>query len=130
MIARLGEIVAEFSGRKREQQEILQALAEVQLRLGAIETKLGEIMAAQDDINAAVTAVQGLVSDISTQVTQLGTDVTAIQAELTNLQGQGVDTSALNTLVANLATTQSGLDAAVSNVGTLVPPAAAPGATS
>jgi 3-methyladenine DNA glycosylase/8-oxoguanine DNA glycosylase len=118
---RLGEIMAEFGGRKREQQQILQVLAEIQLRLEVIETKLGGIMTAQDDINAAVAAVQGLATDIATQVAQLGTDVTAIRAELTTLQGQGVDTSALNTLVSSIASTQSSLDTAVTSVGNLVP---------
>lgn len=83
-------------------------------------------MTSQDDINAAVTAIQGLATDISTQVAQLGTDVTAIQAEITTLQGQGVDTSALNTLVASVASTQSSLDTAVSSVSNLVPPATPP----
>jgi 3-methyladenine DNA glycosylase/8-oxoguanine DNA glycosylase len=118
---RLGEIMAEFGGRKREQQQILQVLAEIQLCLEVIETKLGGIMTAQDDINAAVAAVQGLATDIATQVAQLGTDVTAIRAELTTLQGQGVDTSALNTLVSSIASTQSNLDTAVTSVGNLVP---------
>ena len=80
-------------------------------------------MSAQDDINAAVAAVGNLLTDIGAQVTQLGTDVTAIQAEIASLQGQGVDTSALNTLVSSVAATQASLDNSVSSATALVPPA-------
>ena len=92
-----------------------------------LNEKIGAIMASQDDINAAVSQINAFASDITAQVTQLGTDVTNIQAEIAALNGQGVDTTALNAAVASLAGTQQSLDASVSSVGSLVPPAPAQG---
>lgn len=81
-------------------------------------------MAAQDDINAAVASVTALLSDISAQNVTIGTDLTAIQAQLA--AGQPVDTSALDSAVANVQSVQAALDQAVAAVSAVAaPPASA-----
>jgi cob(I)alamin adenosyltransferase len=91
------------------------------------------IMATQGDIDALTAQVTSALTDINTQVSNLGTDVTNIQTEITTLEGQvstgTVDLTGLQSAAAQLATTQSNLDAAVSSVGKLVPPATTPPAS-
>lgn len=82
-------------------------------RLEQIERKVDRIMAAQDDINAAVTAINDLL-------TALSTDVQAITAIIEAGGGTPVDTSALNTAVAQLPAAQAAVDA-------LAVPPSAPG---
>lgn len=103
------------------ERRILQRIEQLE---ETINRKLDRIMAAQDDINEAVAQVGALLSDIAAQVAQLGSDVTAIQGELANIPAE-VDTSALNELVASIASTQASLDSAVSSATGLVPPAPA-----
>jgi ribonuclease PH len=71
--------------------------------LARIEQKADQIMAAQDDITAAVTALTSFLSDLSTQVQ-------AISAKLA-AGGIPVDTSALNTVIAQLPAAQAAVDA-------------------
>jgi hypothetical protein len=73
-------------------------------RLERIERKVDQIMAAQDDVNAAVTAINDLL-------TALSTDVQAIAAIIEAGGGTPVDTSALNTAVAQLPAAQAAVDA-------------------
>jgi uncharacterized protein YqgV (UPF0045/DUF77 family) len=78
-------------------------LFEHEQQLNRIEGKVDQIMAAQDDVNAAVTALQAFLTDISN-------DVAAIKAELASV-GVTVDTTALNTVIAQLPAAQAALDA-------------------
>ena len=71
--------------------------------LQRIEQKVDQLMAAQDDINAAVTALSSFLSDLSTQVQ-------AIKTALDN-GGTPVDTSALNSVIAQLPAAQAAVDA-------------------
>lgn len=59
--------------------------------------KVSQIMSAQDDINSAIAALQA-------DETGLDASVQAITAEIASLTAAGVDTTALNAEVANLAT--------------------------
>ena len=81
--------------------------------LQRIEQKVDSLMAAQDDINAAVTALGSFLADLSTQVQ-------AIAALLAESGGTPVDTSALNTVIAQLPAAQAAVDALTA------PPAPAP----
>jgi outer membrane murein-binding lipoprotein Lpp len=79
--------------------------------LHRIEQKVDRLMAAQDDINAAVTALDSFLSDLSAAVQ-------SIQAELA-AAGTPPDTTALNSVIAQLPAAQAAVDA-------LVTPAAGP----
>jgi hypothetical protein len=79
-------------------------LFEHEQQLNRIEQKVDRIMAAQDDINAAVSALNSFLTDLSS-------DVAAIQAELAGGGGTPVDTSALNSAVAQLPAAQAAIDA-------------------
>lgn len=98
-------------------------LSEIMDSLHSLHRKVDVIMTVQSDIDAATQTLNTLVTDVATNVSQLQVDVTAIQTALNNLP-PSVDTSALDTAVANAATTAANLDAAVSNVTALAPPAA------
>jgi hypothetical protein len=71
--------------------------------LARIEQKVDKIMAAQDDITAAVTALTSFLSDFSTQVQAIAAKLAA--------GGTPVDTSALNTVIAELPAAQAAVDA-------------------
>jgi hypothetical protein len=60
-------------------------------------------MAAQDDITAAVSALSSFLSDLSTQVQAIAAKLAA--------GGTPVDTSALNTVIAQLPAAQAAVDA-------------------
>lgn len=81
-----------------------------------IERKLDQIMTAQDDINAAVATVTALLNDISAQVTALATDLQTLTSEL---GAQGVDTTALNSVTAQVSGIQSALDQGVAGITSL-----------
>jgi hypothetical protein len=78
-------------------------------KLDTIEKKADLLMAAQDDVNAAVTALNSFLSDLSTQVQAISAVLAA--------DGTPVDTTALNTVIAQLPAAQAAVDA-------LAPPAA------
>jgi hypothetical protein len=88
------------------------------------------IMASQADIDALTAQITTVFTDLANQVTTLGTNVTAIQTEITTLEGQvsseNVDLTGLQNAAAQLASTQSSLDTAVSSVSALVPPTTPP----
>jgi|HubBroStandDraft_5_1064220.scaffolds.fasta_scaffold47147_4 hypothetical protein len=88
-------------------------LERIERTLVRIEGKADQIMAAQDDVNAAVTAINAFLTDLST-------DVQAITGIIEAGGGTPVDTSALNTAVAQLPAAQAAVDA-------LAVPPAAPG---
>jgi outer membrane murein-binding lipoprotein Lpp len=62
--------------------------------LKRIEQKVDTLMAAQDDVNAAVAALSSFLGDLSTQVQAISTELAS--------SGTPVDTSALNTVIAQL----------------------------
>jgi hypothetical protein len=89
--------------------------------LDRIERKVDRLMTAQDDINAAVASLGSFLSDLSTQVQ-------AIQARLdAGGSGTPVDTSKLNTIVAQLPAAQAAVDAlAAGGTGTGSSPVVTP----
>lgn len=72
--------------------------------LYTIDGKLDQIMSAQSDVDAAVAALNSFLSDVATQVTN-------IEAALAAGGGTPVDTTALNSVVAQVPTVQAALDA-------------------
>jgi hypothetical protein len=76
---------------------------EHQHQLRRIEEKVDAVMAAQDDITAAVSALSNFLSDLSTQVQAIAAKLAA--------GGTPVDTSALNTVIAQLPAAQAAVDA-------------------
>jgi hypothetical protein len=83
-------------------------------QLSIIDGKLDQIMSAQSDVDAAVAALNPFLSDVATQITN-------IAAALEAGGGTPVDTTALNSIVAQIPAVQAALDA--------LAPAAAPPAT-
>jgi hypothetical protein len=94
-------------------------LIEFRQRFHRIDQTLEKIMSAQNDINSAVTAIQNLLTDVSGNVTTILADVKALQAALAS--GGTVDTTALDAAVADIASVQSSLDAATSQLSGIVP---------
>jgi small-conductance mechanosensitive channel len=90
-----------------------------------INQKLEKIMSEQSqqqtDIDNATTAITGLLADMQADIAAIGTGVTNIQ-NLLAADGP-VDTTALDTEVANIAQAQASLDAAAASVTNVVPPA-------
>jgi peptidoglycan hydrolase CwlO-like protein len=89
------------------------------------EKIMTELSQAQTDINTAVEVVTGLLTDVgdkladvNTQLGTLATDLLAIQQQIAN--GQPVDTSALNTMVGNVAAVQASLDSTSAALDTAV----------
>jgi predicted nucleic acid-binding Zn-ribbon protein len=80
-----------------------------------LEIIMSDISQQQAAINADTTAVQNLVSAVQAQSAQLETDVAAIRTAVAALP-QNVDTSALDSAVASIASTQQGLVQSVSDV--------------
>jgi len=91
-----------------------QELNRIEHRAVSIEQKVDQLMAAQDDINAAVTAINAFLTDLSS-------DVAAIKAQLAaGGTGTPADTTALNSVVAQLPAAQAAVDALA---GPATPPA-------
>jgi hypothetical protein len=101
-------------------------LKAIRQSLTVINTKLETVMSQQADIDAATAALTALTGDVATNVAQLvNTDIPAIRAALAALPA-AVDTTALDAAVAAAQGTAASLDASVSGVAGLVPPAAPP----
>lgn len=91
--------------------------------LTVINRKLDSMSEQQADIDAATAALTALTGDVAANVAQLvNTDIPAIRAALAALPA-AVDTTALDAAVAAAQGTASSLDASVSGVTGLVPPA-------
>jgi peptidoglycan hydrolase CwlO-like protein len=97
-------------------------LQAIHMSLKGINTKLETVMSQQSDIDAATAALTALTGDIAANVAQLGTDIDAIKAALAALPAS-VDTTALDAAVAAAQGTAASLDASVSSVTDLAPPA-------
>lgn len=101
-------------------------LREILARLDAIEHTLKEIQMSQSDIDAAVATDTALLGDLTTQTAAIGAAQAAFAAEIASLQSQGVDTSGLDAINAQLAAARAPLDAAVA---ALTAASGTPGAT-
>jgi ethanolamine utilization microcompartment shell protein EutS len=84
--------------------------------------KVDDLQMSQDALNTAVAQVTAFLTDIQGQVAQLGTDVTNLTAAL---QSGTVDVSGAVALGNSVASIQSSLDSAVSQVTGLAPGAPA-----
>jgi len=93
--------------------EVLRVLDRIDAQLCAINEKLENIIMSQSDIDAAVATDTALLADLTTQTAAIAAAQAAFAAEIATLQGQGVDTSALDAINAQLAAAQAPLDAAV-----------------
>ncbi len=104
--------------------EIRQILATVQQTDQKVSQLMTEVSQQQTDINNAVAAITGMLTDIKAQNAQLATDLANLQAQLAS--GQPVDTSALDSAVAQVQATQTALDTAVQSITNLAPGSSTP----
>ena len=103
-------VVVDMTGVNRE-------LADIKSMLRQVIGKEGQIMGKQDDIDASVAAVGTMVTDLRDSVVPgIAGAQTKLDQVIADLNAQGVDTSALASITADLADAKGSLDSTVANL--------------